>query len=115
VPKITFLPSNQTIEYESSQLPYAGEGFRGSLLDVVLNCDPNRAIDLRHACGGICACITCHVIVKQGAEHLSPMQADEEDRIYRIPAYSLHSRLACRAVPSGDVTVLIPAKDDLGD
>ena len=111
MPKITFLPANHIIEYERSQLPYAGEGFRGSLLDVALSSGPNQTIELRHACGGICACITCHVIVKEGARHLSPMQPDEEDRIYRIPAYSLHSRLACRAVPSGDVTVLIPDKE----
>jgi hypothetical protein len=46
--------------------------------------------------------------VKEGDQHLSPMEPDEEDRIYRVPAYTLHSRLACRAVPSGNVTVLIP-------
>jgi 2Fe-2S ferredoxin len=132
VPKITFLPGNQTIEYESSQLAYAGEGRRGSLLDVALssaalNSGPNNTIDLRHACGGICACITCHVIVKQGAEHLSPMEHDEEDRIYRIPDYSLHSRLACRAVvlqkPGGEaankrspeITVVIPDIPGRGD
>ena len=128
MPKITFLPGHHTIEYDSSQLPYAGEGRRGSLLDVALNVgvnegtssDPNHSIELRHACGGICACITCHVIVKDGDEHLSPMEPDEEDRIYRIPDYSLHSRLACRAVvretPGGDaakrsspeITVVIP-------
>ena len=123
MPKITFLPGHQTIEYESSQLAYAGEGRRGSLLDVALNMDwsesgnkvpengANNSVGLRHACGGICSCITCHVIVKEGAEHLSPMEPDEEDRIYRIPDYSLHSRLACRAVPSGDVTVLIPGNE----
>ena len=65
-------------------------------------------IDLRHSCGGICACTTCHVIVKAGDEHLSPMERDEEDRLYRAPNYTLHSRLACRAVPCGDVVVLIP-------
>lgn len=120
MPKITFLPGNHTIEYEISQLAYAGEGRRGSLLDVALSMGlnegldkgPNNVIHLRHACGGVCACVTCHVIVNEGAEHLSPMEPDEEDRIYRIPDYSLYSRLACRAVPSGDVTVLIPGKED---
>ena len=65
--------------------------------------------------------------MKQGAEYLSPMEPDEEDRIYRIPDYSLHSRLACRAVvretPGGDaannsspeITVLIPGTGGRGD
>jgi 2Fe-2S ferredoxin len=127
VPKITFLPGNQTIEYESSQLAYAGEGRRGSLLDVALNKGLNHGVALRHACGGICACTTCHVVVKEGAEHLSPMEPDEEDRIYRIPAYGLHSRLACRAVvremaggesanqSSPEIIVLIPDIPGRGD
>ncbi len=104
MPRITFLPSNRTIQYDAATLPCQREGRAGSVLDVALN----YGIDLRHACGGICACITCHMIVNQGDQHLSPMEPDEEDRIYRTPNYTLHSRLACRAVPSGDVTVMIP-------
>ncbi len=108
MPKITFLPGNQTVEYKAAELPYQREGRPGSILDVALN----HGIELRHACGGICACITCHIMVQQGDQNLCPMEPDEEDRIYRIPAFSLHSRLACRAVPLGDVTVVIPGKDD---
>ena len=104
MPKITFLPSKRTVEYEAYTLPYQKEGRAGALLDVALN----YGIDLRHSCGGICACTTCHVIVKAGDEHLSPMEHTEEDRLYRVPNYTLHSRLACRAVPCGDVVVLIP-------
>ncbi|MBI4465545.1 MAG: 2Fe-2S iron-sulfur cluster binding domain-containing protein [Acidobacteria bacterium] len=104
MPKITFLPDNVTIEYEIGGLPYRGEGWAESLLDVALN----HGLALRHACGGICACTTCHVIVKAGDEHLSPMEKDEEDRIYRITDYTLHSRLACRAVVGGDVVVFMP-------
>ncbi len=104
MPKITFLPSGRTVEYDPASMAYQREGRPGSLLDVALN----HGVDLRHACGGICACITCHVIVQRGDENLSPMERDEEDRIYRIPNYTLHSRLACRAVAKGDVTVYIP-------
>jgi ferredoxin, 2Fe-2S len=115
VPKITFFPGNRTIEYEATELAWKRESrpgsiLPGSILDVALR----HGIDLRHLCGGVCACITCHVIVKDGDRHLSPMELDEEDRIYRLPDYTLHSRLACRAVPSGDVTVWIPGKDDSG-
>ena len=110
MPKITFLPANQSIEYDPATLPYQGEGRHGSLLDVALH----SGVDIRHACGGICACITCHIIVKDGDQRLSTMEPDEEDRVYRIRDYTLHSRLACRAVPSGDVTVLIPKQTDSG-
>ena len=74
------------------------------MLDVALNYD----LGLRHACGGIGACVTCHVIVRAGDENLSPIEKDEEDRIYRIGDYTLHSRLACRAVVRGDTVVVIP-------
>ena len=97
------------IEFERGRLPYSGEGLRESLLDVALH----HGVDLQHLCGGICACITCHVVIESGGENLSAMTKDEEDRLYRIPGYTLHSRLACRAVVEGDVTVRIPQRGAL--
>ena len=108
MPKITFVPSDQIVEYREGSLPYKGEGLRGALLDVALNC----GVELRHACGGICACITCHVIVEDGDERLSPMQTAEEALLYRVPGYTLHSRLACQAVIRGDVVVRIPCPEE---
>jgi 2Fe-2S ferredoxin len=110
MPKVTFLPGNQVVEYQRDSLPYQGEGLRGSLLDVALH----AGAELRHACGGICACITCHVIVAQGDEGLSPMKKSEEALLYRVPGYTLHSRLACQAVVHGDVVVRIPTPGENG-
>jgi len=104
MPKVTFLPTGHEIEFEVDSLPYQGEGLRGSLLDVALY----GGVDMRHLCGGICACITCHVVVEQGDQNLAPMAKDEEDRLYRVPVLSVHSRLACRAVVQGDVVVRVP-------
>ena len=109
MPKITFLPANQTVEFEPGTLPYQGEGLRGSLLDVALHAGVD---DLRHLCGGICACITCHVIIERGDENLSPMEKDEEDRLYRVPNLSVHSRLACRAVVQGDVVARVSGQEE---
>ena len=108
MPQITFVPSNQIVEYREGSLPYKGEGLRESLLDVALN----YGVELRHACGGICACITCHVVIEDGDERLSPMQAAEEALLYRVPGYTLHSRLACQAVIRGDVVVRIPGPEE---
>jgi ferredoxin, 2Fe-2S len=106
MPTVRFLPINAAAAFTSGEIPYQGEGRPESLLDLALRV--RDKVQLRHACGGICACITCHVVVEQGDENLSPMERDEEDRVYRIPGYTLHSRLACRAVVHGDVTVRIP-------
>ena len=104
MPKVRFLPSDITSEFRSGELSYQGEWYRESLLDIALR----DRVNLRHACGGICACITCHVVVEQGDENLSPMERDEQELLYRIPDYTLHSRLACRTVVHGDATVRIP-------
>ena len=105
--RVTFLRSGsdpQTVEYKPGVTPYHEHGLQGSLLDIALN----FGVDLEHACGGNCACTTCHVIVKQGEQNLSEMEEDEEDRLYLADGLTLHSRLGCQAVVKGDVTVEIP-------
>jgi 2Fe-2S ferredoxin len=106
VPKVTFLPEGKTVEFESGKLPYDEHGKPESLLDVAIN----FGVHIEHACGGSCACTTCHVIVKSGDANLSPDPADEDelDRLDQAPGLTLHSRLACQAVVTGDVTVEIP-------
>lgn len=103
--KVTFLPANVTVEFELGQLPYRHHGKPGSLLDVALN----FGIPLEHACGGNCACTTCHVIVRQGEDNLSEMEDDEADRLDMAAGLTLHSRLACQSVVRGDVVVEIPS------
>ena len=104
MPKVTFLPANQTVEFDAGELSYLGHGKPRSVLDVALHFD----VDLEHACGGNCACTTCHVIVKEGESNLSAMDEGEADRLEMAAALTLHSRLACQAVVNGDVIVEIP-------
>lgn len=70
-------------------------------------------IELDHACGGVCACSTCHVKVLEGAELLSQSDEDEEDQLDDARDVSLESRLGCQAkiLPgaSGKIVVAIPA------
>jgi 2Fe-2S ferredoxin len=48
------------------------------------------------------------VIVREGAENLSEMAEDEEDRLDMAEGLTIHSRLGCQAVVQGDVVVEIP-------
>jgi 2Fe-2S ferredoxin len=50
-----------------------------------------------YACGGVCACSTCHVYVKKGAELLSEMQDDENDILDKAFDVRSTSRLGCQA------------------
>jgi ferredoxin, 2Fe-2S len=105
--RLTFVPANQTFEFEYGQLPYQEHGKPQSILDVAINND----FFLDHACGGNCACTTCHVIVKKGEELLSQMEDDEADRLDMAAGLTLHSRLGCQAVigKPGEIVVEIPA------
>jgi 2Fe-2S ferredoxin len=102
--KVTFLPANVTVEVDESDFPYGDHGKPGSILDVALE----KGIRLEHNCGGNCACTTCHVIVRAGAENLSEMEECEEDKLDQAPGLTPYSRLGCQAVVQGDVTVEIP-------
>ncbi len=80
-----------------------------SLLDVALD----AGVDLEHACGGFCACSTCHVRVEQGMELLTEMEECEEDLIDEARDSGLNSRLACQAKikpgSAGEIQVHIPS------
>ena len=102
--KVTFLPEGKTVEFDPETLPYKHHGKPLSLLDVA----QNFGLHLEHACGGNCACTTCHVIVREGEENLSEMDDDEADRLEQAPGLTLHSRLGCQAIVNGDVAVEIP-------
>ena len=51
---------------------------------------------LGSACGGVCACSTCHVYVREGLDDLSPMELGEEDRLDGAFDVRPHSRLGCQ-------------------
>jgi len=105
--RLTFLPEGKTVEFEHGKLLYKEHGKPQSILDVALN----HGVRLDHACGGNCACTTCHVWIKQGKELLSEMQDDEADRLDMAADLQLDSRLGCQAVIQGpgEVVVEIPA------
>jgi len=105
--RVTFEPEGRTVEFEFGTLPYKRHGEPMSFLDVAENFD----VFLDHACGGVCACSTCHVLIKKGAAGLSEAEDNELDRLDMAADQQLNSRLGCQAVINkpGEYVVEIPA------
>ena len=97
MPKVTFIIDGEptVIEFEHGKLPYSNHGKPESFLDVA----KNHGVPLEHACGGSCACTTCHVIIREGAQqpHRDAGRRGRSAR-HRVGP---HHRLAAR-VPGGD-------------
>lgn len=53
-------------------------------------------VEIEHACDGVCACSTCHVIVKEGFQSLAPASDDEEDQLDEAWGLTANSRLSCQ-------------------
>jgi ferredoxin, 2Fe-2S len=104
--RVTFLPEGKTVEFPFDTLPYEGHGEPMSFLDVA----ENYGIFLDHACGGVCACTTCHLWVKEGAQGISEAEDLELDRMETAADIQLNSRLGCQAVieKPGTYVVEIP-------
>ena len=102
---ITFKTPEGTreVQVDPSKIPYGQTGQPGSILDVAMG----SGLDLEHACGGVCACSTCHVIVKEGLESCNEATDDELDQLDEAPAITLQSRLACQCVPDGSTDLIV--------
>ena len=59
------------------------------------------------ACGGVCACSTCHVYVEQGSELLSPASEQEEDILDKAFDVRINSRLGCQAKAQREGLVVV--------
>ena len=95
--RVTFLPEGRTVEFEYGTMPYDHHGKPMSFLDVA----ENHGIFLDHACGGACACTTCHIWVREGDQRISEADDDELDRLDMAADLQLNSRLGCQAVITG--------------
>ena len=66
-------------------------------------------IDIDNACGQVCACTTCHIIVREGYNSLDASLEDEDDLLDRAWGLEPQSRLSCQAiVGTQDLVVEIP-------
>ena len=63
------------IDVDPAKLPFGDHGLPGSILDICLG----HGIELDHACGGVCACATCHVQVLDGLPSCGEASEEEEN------------------------------------
>ena len=77
------------------------------LLEVAMD----QGINIEHACGGVCACSTCHVYIEQGMDCLSEATEAEEDRVEEAPGLRRNSRLSCQCIiqKEGTIVIRVPA------
>ncbi|WP_313431806.1 ISC system 2Fe-2S type ferredoxin, partial [Pseudomonas sp.] len=65
--------------------------------------------EMESACGGVCACTTCHCIVREGFDSLEEADELEEDMLDKAWGLEAQSRLACQViVGEDDLTIEIP-------
>ena len=101
MPIIKILPHAEYCPEGADVNAPAGTSICEALLD--------HGIEIEHACDQVCACTTCHVIVRQGFASLSEMEEGEEDMLDRAWGLEPDSRLSCQAILGGqDVTIEIP-------
>jgi ferredoxin, 2Fe-2S len=69
----------------------------------------DRQIAIEHACELSCACTTCHVVVREGFNSLTPSEELEDDMLDKAWGLNAFSRLSCQlAVADTDLTIEIP-------
>ncbi len=81
--------------------------------ETILHAAMEQGLAIDHACGGVCACSTCHVKIARGGECFSAASEDELDQLDEARDVSLDSRLGCQAkllrVPEdAEVEISIP-------
>ena len=92
MPKVRFEPDGNEVEVPIGT----------SLLDAARKC----GAQVGSACGGVCACSTCHVYVKQGGDALAEASDREEDIMDKAFDVRPTSRLGCQSKILRDVTVV---------
>ncbi|MBT9493045.1 MAG: ISC system 2Fe-2S type ferredoxin [Paucibacter sp.] len=101
MPVIKILPHAEYCPEGMTLSAPAGTSICEALLD--------NKVAIEHACDMVCACTTCHVIVREGMRSLSEMEEGEEDMLDRAWGLEPDSRLSCQAIlGQKDVTIEIP-------
>ncbi|MBX2853262.1 MAG: 2Fe-2S iron-sulfur cluster binding domain-containing protein [Phycisphaeraceae bacterium] len=101
---VTFeLEDPESLNQTEKQIEVKG-ALNQSLLELALEND----IAIEHACGGVCACSTCHVMLDEGEDAFDEPEDEELDRVEEAPGNDITSRLSCQAkIQTADETIVV--------
>jgi ferredoxin, 2Fe-2S len=88
MPRIRFEPDGNEVEVPAGT--------------TILEAARKAGAQVGSACGGVCACSTCHVYVKEGFDQLSSPNEREEDIMDKAFDVKANSRLGCQAKMTAD-------------
>ncbi len=101
MPKVIFLPHEELCPEGMVIDAAAGD----NLLEKALE----NGVEIDHACGGVAACTTCHVIVREGFDSLNESSEQEDDMLDKAWGVTLDSRLSCQCqIADEDLVIEIP-------
>src|SRR6056300_1655876 len=101
MPKIIVLPHEELCPDGDVLEAKPGETIYDTLL--------KNHIDIEHACDKVCACTTCHVIVREGYDSIPESDELEDDMLDKAWGLSPKSRLSCQSIiQEEDITIEIP-------
>jgi len=101
MPQIIFLPHEEICP--------EGAVIQAAPGTTVCDAALQNGIEIEHACEKSCACTTCHVYIREGAESLTESDEDEDDLLDKAWGLDPDSRLSCQAtVTDQDLVVEIP-------
>jgi ferredoxin, 2Fe-2S len=101
MPKIIVLPHEELCPDGDVLEAKPGE----TICDTLLK----NHIDIEHACDKVCACTTCHVIVREGYDSIPESDELEDDMLDKAWGLSPKSRLSCQSIiQEEDITIEIP-------
>ena len=97
--KVKFIPTHDEQDLEPGN----------RLLDALLASN----YPVMMACGGQGICATCHVYLRDGAEHVSPCSDRETRTLALITGATSESRLSCQTIMQQEGTVLVELPEGL--
>ena len=101
MPKIIVLPHEELCPEGAVLDADTGE----TVLNVILKND----IGLEHACEKVCACTTCHVVLREGFDSVEESDELEDDLLDKAWGLEPDSRLSCQMrVGDEDLVIEIP-------
>ena len=101
MPQIIFLPNEDLCPEGAVVQAEKGE----SVLDVALKND----IGVEHACEKVCACTTCHMIIREGFDSIGESDELEDDLLDKAWGLESNSRLSCQLIiKEEDLEVELP-------